>query len=78
MRPVCWSSEPAHDGTVPAAELDAQSSDVPAVSVPTECPGVFMEQPFERWSPRDLIVGLVRLVRRPGWRSLDLGTGRLT
>jgi hypothetical protein len=78
MRPVCWSSQAADDGRVPAAEFDAQSSDVPAASVPTECPGVFMEQPLERWSPRDLIVGLLRLVRRPGWRSLDLGTGRLT
>jgi hypothetical protein len=64
MRPVCWSSQSGDDGAAPAAELDAQSSEMPAASVPTECPGVFMEQPFERWSPRDLIVGLFRLVRR--------------
>jgi hypothetical protein len=31
--------------------------------VPAECPGLFVEQPFERWSPRDLIVGVLRLVR---------------
>jgi hypothetical protein len=31
--------------------------------VPTECPGVVMEQPFERWSSRDLVIGVLRLVR---------------
>jgi hypothetical protein len=70
MRPACWSSETADDGTVPAEEFEAQFSGVSVTSVPTECPGVFMEQPFERWSPRDLIVGLLRLIRRPGWRPL--------
>ena len=33
-------------------------------SVPAECPGVFMEQPLERWSPRDLIGAMLRLLRR--------------
>src|ERR671919_938951 len=63
MRPVCWSSQFADDGTAPLADVDAQSSEIPAAAVPAECPGVFMEQPLERWSPRDLIVGVLRLVR---------------
>jgi hypothetical protein len=32
-------------------------------AVPAECPGIFIEQPLERWSPRDLITGVFRLVR---------------
>jgi hypothetical protein len=64
MRPACWSSHFADDGTMPVVELEPQSSDIPAPSVPTECPGVFMEQPFERWAPRDVVVGVLRLVRR--------------
>jgi hypothetical protein len=78
MRPVCRSSQNPDDGREPAAEFNAQSGDVPTAAVPSECPGVFMEQPLDRWSPRDLYVGLLRLVRRPGMRPLDLGTGRLT
>ena len=63
MRPVCWSSQPADDGTMPLAELGAQSAEIPAEPVPAETPGVFLEQPLERWSPRDLIMGVSRLVR---------------
>ena len=63
MRPVCWSSQSADDGTAPLADVHAQSSEITAAAVPAECPGVFMEQPLERWSPRDLIVGVLRLVR---------------
>jgi hypothetical protein len=48
----------------PLAEVGAQSSDSLVESVPAECPGVFMEQPLERWSPRDVIVGVLRLFRR--------------
>ena len=63
MRPVCWSSQSADDGTAPLAEVGAQSRESLVESVPAECPGVFIEQPLERWSPRDLIVGVLRLVR---------------
>jgi hypothetical protein len=34
--------------------------------MPTESPGVFVEQPLDRWSPRDLTTGLARLVRWSG------------
>jgi hypothetical protein len=64
MRPVCWSSQSADDGTMPLAKLDAQSVESPAEPVPAESPGVFLAQPLERWSPRDLITGVSRLVRR--------------
>ena len=64
MRPVSWSSQSADDGMAPLAEVGAQSSDNLVESVPAECPGVFMEQPLERWSPRDVIVGVLRLFRR--------------
>jgi hypothetical protein len=64
MCPVCGSSQSGDDGAMPFAQFEARSSEVPAESVPAECPGVFMEQPLERWSPRDLIVGVLRLVRR--------------
>ena len=63
MRPVCWSSQSADDGRAPLAGFGAQSSESPVESVPAECPGVFTEQPLERWSPRDVIVGVLRLVR---------------
>jgi hypothetical protein len=33
---------------------------------PAEEPGVFVEQPYERWAPRDLVAGLARLVRSTG------------
>ena len=64
MRPVSWSSQSADDGTAPLAAVGGQSSDSLVESVPVECPGVFMEQPLERWSPRELIWGALRLVRR--------------
>lgn len=64
MRPVSGSSQSADDGTMPFVEVEAQSSEIPTDSVPVESPGVFMEQPLDRWSSRDLIVGVLRLVRR--------------
>ena len=64
MRPVCGSSQAADDGTMPFADGDAELSEFPAECVPAECPRLFMEQPLERWSPRDVIVGVLRLVRR--------------
>ena len=64
MRPVCGSSQSADDGTMPFAGFEAQPSELRAESVPAECPGMFMEQPLERWSPRDLIASVRRLVRR--------------
>jgi len=63
MRPVCGSSQSADDGAAPFAGCEVQSSEIAGDSVPAECPGVFMEQALERWSPRDLIGGVLRLVR---------------
>jgi hypothetical protein len=63
MRPVCGLSQSGDGGTMPFAEVEAQLSAIPAESVPAECPGLFIEQPLERWSPRDLFVGILRLVR---------------
>ena len=62
MRPVCGSSKSVADGATPSCVVPLR--DIPADTVPAECPGVFIEQPLERWSPRDLIVGVLRLVRR--------------
>ena len=64
MRPVCGSSQSGDDGTAPFVPCEVSSSEAPAESVPAECPGVFMEQSLERWSQRDVIVGVLRLVRR--------------
>jgi hypothetical protein len=63
MRPVSWSSQPADDGTLPLAELGARPPELAAEPVPAECPGVFREQALERWSPRELIMGVFRWVR---------------
>jgi hypothetical protein len=63
MRPVSWSSQPADDGTLPLVEFGARSPEIPVEPVPAECPGVFLEQALERWSPRDLIMGVFRLAR---------------
>ena len=64
MRPVCGSSQSGDDGAMPFAESERQSSGMPPMAVPAECPGLFIEQPLERWSPRDLIVGMLRRTRR--------------
>lgn len=64
MRPVSWSLQPTDDDdALPPAGVDAELIEILAEAVPAECPGVFIEQPLERWSPRDLIVGVFRLVR---------------
>jgi hypothetical protein len=63
MRPVGWSSHPTDDGTLTLAQSGVPAIEIAAELVPAECPGVVLEQPFERWSPRDLVTGLVRLVR---------------
>jgi hypothetical protein len=47
--------------TPPALEVVAETLELEAV--PAECPAVFIDQPLERWSPRDLITGVFRLVR---------------
>lgn len=60
MRPVRRSSQ-RKDQSAPVLEVDAESNEMEAV--PAECPGVFIEQPLERWSPRDLMTGMFRLVR---------------
>ena len=68
MRSVRSSLPRADQDVVPLEadtplEADAKPSELPLELVPAECPGVFIEQPLERWSPRDLIVGVFRLVR---------------
>jgi hypothetical protein len=61
MRPAGWSSHPADDDTLTLVQSEA--IEIGAEPVPAECPGVVLEQPLERWSPRDLVTGLFRLVR---------------
>ena len=58
MRRVRRSLEHA-DSNRPSLEVVAETLEV----VPAESPGVFIDQPLERWSPRDLITGVFRLVR---------------
>lgn len=62
MRPVRRSPQRT-DPNVLSLEVDAESIETWDDAVPPECPGVFVEQPLERWSSRDLIVGVFRLVR---------------
>jgi hypothetical protein len=60
MHPVRRS--PQHnDDNATAIEVAVEAIAIEAV--PAECPGVFIEQPLERWSSRDLITGVFRLVR---------------
>ena len=56
MRPVCWSQSSADEGGV---LRDAEREAVRALpeATPTEEPGVFVEQPYERWSPREVPMG---------------------
>jgi hypothetical protein len=67
-------SKGGHEGMHPVRRSQQQTEqDAPALdsaaefmkidTVPAECPGVFIEQPLERWSPRDLMAGVFRLVR---------------
>ena len=49
------------DSNRPSLEVVAETLELEAV--PAECPGVFIDQPLERWSPRDLITGVFRVVR---------------
>ena len=61
MRPVRRS--PQHsDQDLPSLPSVAAEA-IEGEMVPTECPAVFVEQPLERWSPRDLVAGVFRLVR---------------
>jgi hypothetical protein len=60
MRPVRRSQQHAEQDA-PALEIAAEFMKME--TVPAECPGVFIEQPLERWSPRDLMAGVFRLVR---------------
>ena len=71
MRPVSWSQPPGDETVVVRREfeetaLSAPPEWVPPEWAPPESPGVFVEQPLERWSPRDLVVGIARLVRSTG------------
>jgi len=45
------------------AQSGVEGIEIAAEPVPEECPGVVLVQPLERWSSRDLVTGLFRLVR---------------
>jgi hypothetical protein len=60
MRPVRRSSQHTDDA---ATALEVAGEAIEIEAVPAECPGVFIERPLERWSSRDLITGVYRLVR---------------
>jgi hypothetical protein len=60
MRPARRSPQHAEQD---ALSLQVAAETIEVEAVPAECPGVFIEQPLERWSPRDLITGVFRLVR---------------
>jgi hypothetical protein len=71
---VLGMSEGGHEGMHPvrrapqhtddnAIALEVAVAAIEIEAVPAECPGVFIEQPLERWSSRDLITGVFRLVR---------------
>jgi hypothetical protein len=76
---VCGREKPADET---AALTDSQGEPMPAELaptdelmltaelMPTESPGIFVEQPLDRWSPRDLATGLTRLVRWSGAANL--------
>ena len=49
------------DPNRPSVKIVAETIEFEAV--PAESPGVFIDQPLERWSPRELITGVFRLVR---------------
>ena len=66
MRPVCWSQPPGGDTVVAPREFEDKTLPAPPESAPIESPGVFVAQPLERWSPRDLVAGVARLVRWTG------------
>jgi hypothetical protein len=65
MSPVCWSHSPA-DAICLTREAEGKPLPAQPDSTPIESPGVFVEQPLERWSARDLVTGLTRLVRWTG------------
>ena len=60
MRPARRSPQHAEQD---ALSLQVAAETIEVEAVPAECPGVFIEQPLERWSPRDMITGVFRLVR---------------
>ena len=68
MLPECRSPQTLNPITAAGVvcaptEVHAASPAMAGEAVPPECPGVFVEQPLERWSSRDLIVGVFRLMR---------------
>ena len=62
MHPVRRSPQLMDQDAV-SLEVDIESIEMSLEPVPAECPGVVVEQPLERWSPRDLIAGIFWLVR---------------
>jgi hypothetical protein len=63
MRPVCWSQPGGENTAVASGQSEEKIVQAPPESAPAESPGMFVAQPLERWSPRDLVVGVARLVR---------------
>jgi hypothetical protein len=73
MSRVCWSQLSVLENVESSVLENVESEGVPQEThrrapepTPAEDPGVFAPQPLERWSPRDLLVGLARLVRWTG------------
>lgn len=54
-------SQQHEEQDAPSLDIDVEAMEIE--TVPVECPGVFIERPLERWSPRDLMTGVSRLVR---------------
>jgi hypothetical protein len=65
MSGACWSQLTTPENAEPG-KTDAGAIRLAPEPTPAEDPGVFVAQPLERWSPRDLFVGLGRLVRWTG------------
>jgi hypothetical protein len=65
MSRVCWSQLSVRENVEPGGAAPEVIRLAPEPT-PEEDPGVFAPQPLERWSPRDLLVGLARLVRWTG------------
>lgn len=65
MSPVCWSQSPVDDISLTKKPEGKPLPSLPELT-PPESPGVFVDQPLERWSRRDVVAGLTRLVRSTG------------
>ena len=75
MRPVSWSQPLGDESVVAPGEFEEKAVPGPPESAPIESPGVFVPQPLERWSHRDLVLGVARLVR---WTGAAIARGVAT